>query len=78
MVAAFIAVILIIFILVFWYTKSKQRQMERLERRNSIRASIRSSRSFTSMATLSEAGYRRRMAEIVAAVSQLLLGPCQR
>jgi len=68
MVAGFVALVLIIFILVFWYTKSKQRQMERLERRGSIRASIRSSRSLTSMASLSEAGYRRR-AEIVASVS---------
>lgn len=68
LVVSLLALILIVFILVFWYSKSKQRRVERLERRNSIRASIRSSRSFTSMSALSEAGYRRRMAEIVTSV----------
>jgi len=65
MVATILALILIVFILVFWYTKSKQRQMERLERRNSVRASIRSSRSFASSGSLNESEYRRRLAEFV-------------
>lgn len=71
LVVSLLALILIVFILVFWYSKSKQRRVERLERRNSIRASIRSSRSFTSMSALSEAGYRRRMAEIVSSQKNL-------
>lgn len=71
MVTGILTLVLIVLILVFCYTKSKQREMQRLERRNSVRASIRSSRSFTSMASLSEAGYRRRMAEIISSVGHI-------
>lgn len=42
----------------FWLCKSRQRYREKLERRNSIRASIRSNRSLTGF---SELGYKRRI-----------------
>lgn len=42
----------------FWFCKSRQRYREKLERRNSIRASIRSNRSLTGF---SELGYKRRL-----------------
>ena len=39
-----------------WVCKSRHRHLEKLQRRNSIRASIRSSRSFASMNTLASGG----------------------
>ena len=47
------ALLLVILCTAFWVTKSRHRAEQRFERRNSIRASIRSSRSFNSLASSS-------------------------
>lgn len=47
------ALLLIVLCVAFWASKSRHRAEERFERRNSIRASIRSSRSFNSLASSS-------------------------
>lgn len=56
--------LLVILCIAFWVTKSRHRAEQRFERRNSIRASIRSSRSFNSLASSSTfidtAGTRHR------------------
>ena len=46
----------------FWFTKSRRRQEERFQRRNSIRQSLHSVRSLGSVhgTTFSEIGYRRK------------------
>lgn len=46
----------------FWFTKSRRRQEERFQRRNSIRQSLHSVRSLGSVhgTTFSELGYRRK------------------
>lgn len=58
------ALLLVILCVAFWVSKSKHRAEQRFERRNSIRASIRSSRSFNSLASssgfLDSAGARRK------------------
>lgn len=58
------ALLLVILCVAFWVSKSKHRAEQRFERRNSIRASIRSSRSFNSLASssgfLDTAGARRK------------------
>ena len=45
------ALLLVILCTAFWVSKSRHRATQRFERRNSIRASIRSSRSFNSLAS---------------------------
>lgn len=58
------SLLIVILCVAFWATKSKHRAEQRFERRNSIRASIRSSRSFNSLASssgfLDSAGTRRK------------------
>ena len=58
------ALLLIILCVAFWASKSKHRAEERFERRSSIRGSIRSIRSFNSLASssgfLDTAGARRK------------------
>ena len=58
------ALLLVILCVAFWVSKSKHRAEQRFERRNSIQASIRSSRSFNSLASssgfLDAAGARRK------------------
>ncbi|XP_054714634.1 protein bark beetle-like [Uloborus diversus] len=53
-----LAVLFAVLCVGFWLCKSRQRYREKLERRNSIRASIRSNRSLTGF---SELGYKRRL-----------------
>lgn len=56
------AVILVALIAGFWYSKSRHRHAERLERRNSIRASLHSVRSISSShGGFNELGYRRKV-----------------
>ena len=55
-----ISLVFVAMCLGFWLCKSRQRYREKLERRNSIRASIRSNRSLTGTG-FSELGYKRRM-----------------
>ena len=57
------ALLLVILCVAFWVSKSRHRASQRFERRNSIRASIRSSRSFNSLASSSgflDSGARRK------------------
>lgn len=65
------ALLLVILCVIFWVSKSRHRASQRFERRNSIRASIRSSRSFNSLASssgfLDSSGVRRK--PLVAAKS---------
>ncbi|XP_071445359.1 protein bark beetle [Hetaerina americana] len=56
--AVFASIILVALVAGFWYTKSRHRHVERLERRNSIRASMRSLAS--SHGGFNELGYRRK------------------
>ncbi|CAB3370904.1 Hypothetical predicted protein [Cloeon dipterum] len=58
-----VAIILVLLIAGLWYTKSKKRHVERLERRNSIRASMHSLRSINSSHGFTELGYRRAAAQ---------------
>lgn len=62
--ASAVALLLVILCVAFWVTKSRHRAEQRFERRNSIRASIRSSRSFNSLASstgfLDTGGARRK------------------
>ncbi|GFY53687.1 protein bark beetle [Trichonephila inaurata madagascariensis] len=53
-----LSLVFVAFCVGFWLCKSRQRYREKLERRNSIRASIRSNRSLTGF---SELGYKRRI-----------------
>ncbi|XP_059476974.1 protein bark beetle isoform X2 [Neocloeon triangulifer] len=55
--------VLVLLIAALWYTKSKRRHVERLERRNSIRASMHSLRSINSSHGFAELGYRRAAAQ---------------
>lgn len=49
-----------------WLCKSRHRHKEKLERRNSIRASIRSNRSYSSsLNTLTESGYRKQIEKAI-------------
>lgn len=53
--------ICVAFVLLCWWTKSKQRQVQRLNRRNSIRQSLTSLRSLSlSQPAFSELSYRRK------------------
>ena len=58
------ALLLVLLCVIFWVSKSRHRASQRFERRNSIRASIRSSRSFNSLASssgfLDSGGVRRK------------------
>lgn len=54
---ASIAIFIVMVCLGFWFCKSRVKYQEKLERRNSIRASIRSN----SMASFGELGYKRRL-----------------
>lgn len=53
----FLTLLLTIACICCWICKSRHRHMEKLERRNSIRASIRSSRSLASMSVLNDSTY---------------------
>ncbi|CAG0896137.1 unnamed protein product [Darwinula stevensoni] len=56
------ALLLVLLCLGFWLVKSRHRRQEKLERRNSIRASVRSNRSFMSSTSgLSDYPFRQRM-----------------
>ncbi|XP_072396976.1 protein bark beetle isoform X1 [Diabrotica undecimpunctata] len=56
-----LAVILIIIVVACWWTKSKFRKAQRLERRNSIRQSLHSLRSIgMSQSSFADPGYRRK------------------
>ncbi|XP_056639840.1 protein bark beetle [Diorhabda sublineata] len=56
-----LAVILIIIVVACWWTKSKVRKAQRLERRNSIRQSLHSLRSIgLSQSSFADPGYRRK------------------
>ncbi|CAH1173589.1 unnamed protein product [Phaedon cochleariae] len=56
-----LAVLLIIILAVCWWSKSKFRQAQRLERRNSIRQSLHSLRSIgASQSSFADPGYRRK------------------
>ncbi|KAF2901827.1 hypothetical protein ILUMI_04359, partial [Ignelater luminosus] len=58
---AVVAIFLIILLAVCWWTKSKYRHTQRLERRNSIRQSLHSVRSLGSVhGGFSDIGYRRK------------------
>ncbi|KAL7298469.1 hypothetical protein TKK_0008256 [Trichogramma kaykai] len=63
-VGAICAILLLILLVgvacIFWFTKSKKRGVERLERRNSIRQSLHSLRSVGSTSGFSELAYQRR------------------
>ncbi|XP_066905697.1 protein bark beetle [Halyomorpha halys] len=56
--SVFIAILLVALVAGFWYSKSRQRQAQRLERRASIRQSLHSLRSFGSSHAFSDA-YKR-------------------
>lgn len=57
----FSCLICVVFMLCCWWTKSKKRQVQRLNRRNSIRQSLTSLRSLSlSQPTFSELNYRRK------------------
>ena len=59
------ALLLVLLCLGFWIVKSRHRRQEKLERRNSIRASIRSNRSFMSSTSgLSDYPYRQRVMSV--------------
>ncbi|KAJ8986059.1 hypothetical protein NQ317_003352 [Molorchus minor] len=56
-----LALLLIILVVACWWTKSKYRQAQRLERRNSIRQSLHSLRSVgLSQGSFADPGYRRK------------------
>lgn len=59
--AAAAALLLVVTCIMFWVCKSRQRQKERLERRNSVRASKRSLRSISCGSFPSDLGAGRRM-----------------
>ena len=72
------ALLLVILCTAFWVSKSRHRAAERFERRNSIRNSIRSSRSFNSLASstgfLSENGGARRKPFVAPKGAEKLTG----
>lgn len=55
-----VALLLLAAAIALWVSKSKKRQVERLERRNSIRQSLHSLRSVGSTSGFSELAYQRR------------------
>ncbi|XP_050298201.1 protein bark beetle isoform X2 [Anthonomus grandis grandis] len=60
-----VAVLLIIIVLVFWWYKSKYRQAQRLERRNSIRQSLHSLKSVgLSSTSFADPNYRKKMGQL--------------
>ncbi|XP_060803589.1 protein bark beetle [Amyelois transitella] len=59
------AVLLVAAAVLCWYSKSKHRHVQRLERRNSIRQSLHSVRSLNSInGGLSDTAYRRKLAQM--------------
>lgn len=61
-----VAILLIAIILACWWSKSKYRQAQRLERRNSIRQSLHSLRSVgVTPSGFSDLSYRRKAAQMV-------------
>lgn len=65
-----IAILLIAIILACWWSKSKYRQAQRLERRNSIRQSLHSLRSVgVTPSGFSDLSYRRKAAQLVSVSS---------
>lgn len=70
-----IAILLIAIILACWWSKSKYRQAQRLERRNSIRQSLHSLRSVgVTPSGFSDLSYRRKAAQLVS-VSSVVVAP---
>lgn len=68
-----IAILLIAIILACWWSKSKYRQAQRLERRNSIRQSLHSLRSVgVTPGGFSDLSYRRKAAQLVSSHKKLL------
>ncbi|XP_044255606.1 protein bark beetle isoform X2 [Tribolium madens] len=60
-----LALLLMAIVGVFWWSKSKYRQTQRLERRNSIRQSLHSLRSVgLAPGSFSDASYRRKVAQL--------------
>ena len=53
-----------------WTCKSRERHKEKLERRNSIRASIRSNRSLASSGSLNEIAYKRQIEKAIIMARQ--------
>lgn len=65
-----IAILLIAIILACWWSKSKYRQAQRLERRNSIRQSLHSLRSVgVTPSGFSDLSYRRKATQLVSVFS---------
>lgn len=60
-----LAIILLALLGACWWSKSKYRQAQRFERRNSIRRSLQSLRSVGTTNGFSDAGYRRRPGQLV-------------
>lgn len=58
--AAGVALALLTAAIALWVSKSKRRNLERLERRNSIRQSLHSLRSVGSTSGFTELAYRRK------------------
>lgn len=59
------ALALLAAVIAFWVSKSKNRKLERLERRNSIRQSLHSLRSVGSTSGFSELPYRRKPIAVI-------------
>jgi hypothetical protein len=71
-----LALVLVLLIAGLWYGKSKRRNVERLERRNSIRASMHSLRSINSSHGFNQLGYRRGAVSPIYYVQTCLLKIC--
>ncbi|XP_074593530.1 C-type lectin domain-containing protein bark beetle [Brevipalpus obovatus] len=67
---ATLTAILTLLCLLCWTCKSRERHKEKLERHNSIRASIRSNRSLASSASLNENAYRRQIEKAIMMARQ--------
>lgn len=64
-----LAILLIILVIACWWTKSKYRHAQRLERRNSIRQSLHSLRSVgLPQGTFADPGYRRKATQLVSKI----------
>lgn len=76
--SAALAILLIIIVAVCWWSKSKYRQTQRLERRNSIRQSLHSLRSVgLSQSSFADPGYRRKPTQMVSMVVTTFRDPIQ-
>lgn len=67
---AILALLVLFIVIVCWWMKSKYRQKQRLERRNSIRTSLHSLRSVgLTPGGFSDPGYRRKVGQMVRSYS---------